>query len=157
VLCTSALLSLAGCATTPAFDTQGVDRGITPSAAADNPQAVRGKRVLWGGVIIDTTNLEHSTQIELLAYPLDSEERPQLAAKPLGRVLVEKAGYLEPVDYAQGRQITALGTLDGTQAGRVGQSDYTYPVLRAKQVHLWQQRSGATRTHFNFGIGVIFH
>lgn len=157
VLCASALLSLAGCAATPAFDTQGVDRSITPSAAKANPKAVRGKRVLWGGVIIATTNLEQRTQIEMLAYPLDGEERPQLSAKPLGRVLVEKSGYLEPVDYAQGRQITALGSLQGTQDGRVGQSQYTYPVLKAQQVHLWAQRSSGTRTHFNFGIGVIFH
>jgi len=150
-------LALGGCASTPAFDTKQVDRSVTPSAAKAHPAQVRGKTVLWGGVIIATTNLKQTTQLEVLAYPLDSDERPDPGAKPLGRVLIEKSGYLEPVDYAQGRLVTALGSVQGTKDGRVGQSSYTYPVLQAKQVYLWPRRGGETQTRFHFGIGVIFH
>ncbi|HKK04417.1 MAG TPA: Slp family lipoprotein [Gammaproteobacteria bacterium] len=158
-LVAAALLSLAlgGCASGPAFDTKQVDRSITPSAAKTHPAQVRGKTVLWGGVIVATTNLKDATQLEVLAYPLDSDERPDPGAKPLGRILIEKSGYLEPVDYAQGRFVTALGSVQGTRDGRVGQSSYTYPVLQAKQVYLWPRRGGETQTRFHFGIGVIFH
>lgn len=152
------LLLLAGCASVPKFDTSQVDRSLTPALVLAQPKAMQGKHVLWGGMIIAATNFPHYTQLEVLGFPLDSDNRPDTARKPQARFLIEKSGYLETVDYAQGRLVTVVGTVAGTRDGKVGQSRYTYPLIRADQLHLWSQGGGSqSRTHFNFGIGVIFH
>jgi len=64
------ILLLASCASAPKFDTSQVDQSLTPQAVIDEPAASQGKTVLWGGTILDTRNLQDSTQIELLASPI---------------------------------------------------------------------------------------
>jgi outer membrane lipoprotein len=130
-------LLLNACASGPTFNTHGVDRSLTPRDVASRSQPATGKSVLWGGVIISTSNLKDSTQIEMLCYPLDASERPQTSGTPLGRFILEQRGYLEPASYAEGRQLTVVGTVSGTRAGQIGESDYTYPVITARQLHLW--------------------
>lgn len=142
------LLLLSACASSPAFNTTGVDRSLTPREAASRGQSATGKSVQWGGVILSTTNLKDSTQVETLAYPLDADARPQTDSTPLGRFIFEQSGYLEPASYAEGRQITVVGTLTGTRAGQVGESDYNYPVITARQLHLWPPGQGRD------GVGV---
>ena len=71
---------LAGCTTTPLFDTQQVDTTLTPREVIQDPELSRGNTVLWGGMILDTRNQTHATQIEVLAYPLNSSQRPMAAA-----------------------------------------------------------------------------
>jgi outer membrane lipoprotein len=149
------LLLLSACASSPAFNTTGVDRSLTPREAASRGQSATGKSVQWGGVILSTTNLKDSTQVETLAYPLDADARPQTDDTPLGRFIFEQGGYLEPASYAEGRQITVVGTVTGTRAGQVGESDYIYPVITARQLHLWppgQDRDGVGLGGF-IGIG----
>ncbi len=157
---TVCLLALAGCATTPRFDTAGVDKSLTPrSAVAIAPSSI-GQRIQWGGVIVKTRNLRQQTQLEVLAYPLDSDGEPDQAAAPQGRFLLSQQGYLEPVDYAAGRLLTTVGTIARVEHGQVGEADYKYPVVEAAQVHLWPKQTpypqrGDSNVHF--GIGVILH
>jgi outer membrane lipoprotein len=150
-------LLLSACAGTPAFDASGVDRSLTPRDVATTPQRATGKRVQWGGMILSTTNREDSTQVEVLAYPLDTDARPQSDANPLGRFLLERAGYLEPATYAEGRRITAVGTVTGTRTAKVGDSDYAYPVINARQLYLWppgRERDGVSvGGYIGFGTG----
>ncbi len=150
------LLLLSACTSSPTIDSSGVDRSLTPRSVAGAPQPASGKDVLWGGVIIQTTNMKDSTQIEVLAYPLDSNERPQRDSDPLGRFILDKAGYLEPESYAEGRLISVVGTLTGTRAGRVGETTYNFPVISARQLTLWPRTRGGEGTGINFGIGVGF-
>jgi outer membrane lipoprotein len=71
---------------------------------------------------------------------------------------VRRTGYLEEVDHAPGRRITVTGPLGDNQAGRVGEAAYTYPLVQARDLHLWppETRGDAGRTRFNVGVGVIF-
>lgn len=151
-------LLLGACAGAPKFDTQGVDPGLAPRQAADLGSAAVGRRVQWGGAVVAVDNLERRTRLEVLAYPLDSRGRPQEDAAPRGRFLLLREGYLEPVDYAPGRLITAVGTVTGIEQGQVGEAPYAYPVLEADQLHLWPPAARYRRQNpqFHFGIGVIF-
>ena len=148
------LLLLSACASGPTFETGGVDRALTPRGVAAEPQPALEQTVLWGGVILTTTNLKDSTQIEVLAYPLDTDERPLRDSEPLGRFILTQAGYLEPANYAQGRLLSVVGTVTGTRAGRIGAADYAFPVISARQLYLWPRDSARDRTHVIFGIGV---
>ena len=116
-------LLLVSCASTPAFNTEGVDMALTPKRAVAESASLQGKSVLWGGIIIAGTNLKDSTQFEILAYPLDSYQRPISSEMALGRFLAIQPGYLETTDFEQGRQITVQGTLGAVRSGRVGESD----------------------------------
>lgn len=154
------LLSLAliyltvSCANTPAFDTTQVDQSLTPQSVIAEPIVNHGKIVLWGGIILDTRNLKDTTQIEVLAYPLNASHQPLQESKPLGRFVVQHQGYLEPTIYAQGQLLTILGRVSDSQKGKVGESAYTYPVINDEQMHLWSQNDLRNRTTFHFGIGI---
>jgi len=145
---------LVSCATSPDFDTTQVDQSLTPQSVIAEPDISRNKMALWGGTILDTRNLEGTTQIEVLSYPLDSFHKPMQGSKPLGRFIIQHHGYLEPTTYAQGRQLTVLGSISDSKLGKVGESNYTYPVINSRQLHLWSERSGESKTSFHLGIGV---
>jgi outer membrane lipoprotein len=110
--------------------------------------------VLWGGVILNTQNLAEITQIEVMGYPLNRTQRPMTGRTAEGRFLVRQEGYLEPLDYAPGRSITVLGSVEGVTSGMVGESAYRYPDVQAQQVHLWDETAPRPRTGVIFGIGV---
>jgi outer membrane lipoprotein len=145
---------LTACATSPNFDTAGLDASITPQRSVGEMSTLRGEPVLWGGVVITSTNLKDSTQVEILAYPLNSNQRPNREQKPLGRFLAVHAGYLETTDYASGRLITVRGTLADKRTGRVGEAEYTYPVVNITQLHLW---SDSPESQVQFGFGLMIH
>jgi outer membrane lipoprotein len=150
----SLIIFLVGCATSPNFDTTKVDQSLTPQSVIAEPDISRNKMALWGGTILDTRNLKDTTQVEVLAYPLDSFHRPMQESKPLGRFIIQHQGYLEPANYAQGRRLTVLGSVSDSKLGKVGESNYTYPVINRRQLHLWSERSGESKTIFHLGIGV---
>jgi outer membrane lipoprotein len=145
---------LSSCASTPDFDTTLVDNKLTPKSIIAEPEKNRGKVILWGGTILDTTNLKDTTRLEVLAYPLDTSHRPLLESVPLGRFIIMYDGYLEPANYAQGRLLTVLGKVSGSQSGKVGESTYTYVVIDSEKLHLWSLDNGSDRTSFQFGVGV---
>lgn len=150
------VLLLGACASTPDFDSQDSKSTLTPAQAVKAADTRKGETVVWGGTIITSTNLKNQTQLEILAYPLDSDHYPQTDKPAYGRFLLLKEGYLETVDYAPGRLVTASGTFDGLRKGKLDESEYTYPLVRAEKVHLWS-KNGKSATQFHFGIGVMFH
>lgn len=150
------VLALVGCATSPKFDTKDVDASLTPSYASAHIDNVRGRRVIWGGMILASTNLKDSTQIEILSYPLDSSFRPDIDAQATGRFLIIKDGYLEPADYAPGRLLSVSGSVQTTQVGQVGDVSYTYPVVQPQDIYLWWRDGQPTsRVHFGIGVSIV--
>lgn len=150
-------LLLTACAVTPDFDASGVDLKITPQQAAESAAALPGNRALWGGVIIASSNLKQTTQLEILAYPLDDNQKPDTDEEPQGRFIAEQDGYLEGNIYSQGRLLTILGTLQENRTSHIGAAEYIYPVLKVEQLYLWPRRGGSSATQFHFGVGVMLH
>ena len=148
------ILLLTGCTSLPAFDTSQLDLSLTPENSIDKKHSKLGKHVLWGGVILATKNLKTDTQIEVLAYPLDSRHVPLKEQNPSGRFIILQAGYLESANYAQGRLVTVTGKLGSIMTGNVGETMYNYPVVIPKQLHLWPTDINQSKTRFHFGIGI---
>lgn len=146
-------LLLAACAATPRLETQGVDPGLTPSQSTESLDLANGRRVHWGGVIIASRNLETESQIEVLAYPLTGGGRPNTEEKPLGRFLAVKKGYLETLDYGVGKTASFVGKLQPSRPGKIGDTDYRYPVLLIEQNRIWPS-GGYTKPQFHIGIGI---
>lgn len=151
------VLLAAGCASKPRFETAGIDKSITPQTAVSDTSVAQGREVLWGGVIVNSSNLADSTQIEILAYPLDDRQRPDTDRGPIGRFIATRPGYLETADYATGRLVTVRGKLEDKVVGRIGDASYTYPVVRFEDSQLWQREASAvsSQPRVNFGIGVM--
>ena len=152
-LIASAFLVLTGCATP--YDIGTADRQITPEETARNIAAVKNRMVAWGGVIATAKNLKDKTELEVVGYPLDANNRPDNDAKPIGRFFVTQSDYLETTDYAPGRLITVVGTVTETRTGTVGEAKYVYPVVTVNKLHLWSRYNGGrSEPSFHFGLGV---
>ena len=147
-------LLLTGCVSAPVFEeTPDINLSLKPMDVRDTHEAHLGQRVIWGGHIVKTENLADSTRIEIMAYPLDSSQYPDRDEEALGRFMLIHKGFLEPLTYAEGRTLTVLGKIEEKHIGKVGQSDYAYPVVVEEQHKLWPE-GGPPRTFFHFGIGI---
>jgi outer membrane lipoprotein len=113
---------------------------------------------LWGGVIVEVRNLEDSTWIEVVSYPL-RRQQPLSGGITDGRFLLRAPGFLDPVDHRVGRRLTARGRISGFEDGRIGEVLYRFPVLEVDELHLWPdgpdvERGGWGGVRFGIGIGI---
>ena len=151
------LFIISGCATGPKFPTDQVLTRVTPAMVVQNNAAYIGKRVIWGGMIVNSTNLKAATRLEILGFPLTRAQRPTTSGRPQRRFLADHKGYLETVNYTKGRYVTVIGTISRNQPGRVGESKYEYPLIHIDRIYLWPvETPGTSRPRFHIGIGVIF-
>ena len=118
---------------------QQVNESLTYPLVQKDPQMFVGKTVLWGGVIVKTTNRQDETILEIRQSDLDIEKRPKSPDSSAGRFIVRQPGFLDPVIYKEGREITLAGEIVGKETLPLGGIQYTYPVILAKEVHLWEK------------------
>lgn len=150
------MLFAAGCAQ-PIFDPTGVDTGLTPTKAVPAFESVRGRRVIWGGEVVESRNLAHSTELVVLGRALNASQRPLPGSPQQGRFIVHYPGYLETVTYRPGRQVTIEGRLVDRQIRPVGKARYLYPVVAADSVYLWPEEDGGSKVRFGVGVGIGIH
>ena len=116
-----------------------VDETLTYRVVQKGLQKYGGKNVLWGGVIIETTNKQGETTLQIRQTELDIEKRPKNLDSSAGRFMVRYAGFLDPAIYLAGREITVGGQIVGAETFPLGGIQYTFPVLLAKEIHLWEK------------------
>ena len=132
------LFSIAGCA--PVISKQlrkQVAKELTLSEVLKDPETYKGKTVLWSGVIISSVNLKEGTMIEVLQKPADTRGKPKDVDDSEGRFLALYPGYLDVAIYNGGRKVTVAGEVQGKKIQRLGEIEYTYPLISAKEIHLW--------------------
>lgn len=132
-----------GCTTSPVLqelNTFKPDMSITLREVLKNPEKYRGKMVLWGGRILKVTNKKEGTIIEILQLPLDEYGRPKNTDRSEGRFMVFVPEYLDPAIFREGRDITVVGNIVGTKSGKIGEVQYDYPFVQARDYHLWDVR-----------------
>jgi outer membrane lipoprotein len=155
------LLLLAACAPAPIYKTApGAAITAAPVAVAHAPEQYGNGTVIWGGSVVNVHNFPDHTEMEILAYPLDSSQRPKPNAQGLGRFIAVFPGYLEAFNYPNGALVTLTGQLNGSRAGTVDQAAYTYPVVNVAQSHRWtadELRKGHPNISFGVGVGVGIH
>ena len=161
-LASMALLALIGC--TPVISDnamKNVDKTVSFENVMANPDGHRGKVLLLGGTILETIPLNNNkTVIMIIQHPLTGSDRPDISAPSKGRFLLEVEGFSDPVIYGPGRQVTLVGVVIGKETRKLGQIDYTYPVIKGTEVYLWPlQEAASNEPHFSFGLGIgtIFH
>ena len=116
---------------------QGVPESELLPMVIQNPQSYEGKRVMWTGLILNTTPRRSGTAIEILEKPRTKDCRPESGDMTGGRFIALHQRFLDPAIYSRGREITAIGTISGTEAGPIGDYRYTYPVVSMTNHILW--------------------
>ena len=137
-----AVLLAAGCA--PVISQEVIDQvapGIGFTEVFQDPEAYRGKVVLWAGVIVETLNREEGTLLEVLQKPAAGSGRPREIDHSEGRFLALYDGFLDAVIYAEGKEITVAGEVQGKRVKPLGELDYTYPLISIKDLYLWPSRT----------------
>jgi outer membrane lipoprotein len=131
-----------------------VDPNISFQDLIKDPDRFKGKTVVLGGRIINTSVQEKETWIEILQQPLGSRQRPEDTDESHGRFLVRFDDYRDPAVYAPGRSLTVAGQVLGRSIRPIGQIQYSYPVLLAREAHLWRIEDYSAEPRFTFGFGV---
>jgi outer membrane lipoprotein len=147
-----AILGAAGCA--PPFAKgalEKVDRSISFRALQRAPDTFKGRWVMLAGVIIEARNTKEGTSIEVLQRPMDSRGRPYETDDTEGRFIIMTDRFLDAAVYHPGRRIAVIAEVVGRKILPLGEIEYQYPVVVAKELHLWEPSSGP---QFFFGVGV---
>ena len=150
-------LALAACAPAPIYKNTANAVVATPAQVAQSPEQYAGNPVIWGGRVVSVKNFADHSEIEVLAYPLDSAQRPKANDTGSGRFIAAMPGYTEPLSYPPGALMTVSGTLNGTRSGKVGEAAYVFPLVSTTQSHVWtadEMRKGHSNVHFGVGLGV---
>jgi outer membrane lipoprotein len=151
-----AILTLNGCA--PTFSREvldKVDRNITFRDLQADPEQYQGKWIMLGGIIVETRNTQDGTFIEVLQTPTDRQGRPKEADASQGRYIIESPEFFDSTVYYKGKPLSVVGEVKGRKVGSLGEMQYRYPVITAKEIRLWEPKSSP---RFSFGVGVgVFH
>ncbi len=118
---------------------QAMKRDLSFPLVLQDPDSFQGEMVIWGGVIIETQNLTNGTSLTLLEAPLDSQGFPEDAEHSRGRFMARTSAYLDPEVYQKGRKVTVAGEVVGKEVRALGETQYRYPVLSVRELHLWKE------------------
>lgn len=102
-----------------------------------NTGAYAGRKLRWGGSIEQLENHAQETWLEIVERPLDEDGRPRVADQSGGRFIAKVSGFLDPVIYTRGRDITVTGSVDGDSTRKIGEFEYRYVVVKVEAAHLW--------------------
>jgi outer membrane lipoprotein len=161
LLAASLAAAIAACAPAPIYKTGGPSSVVaTPQQVATSPGNFHNLEVVWGGQVISVQNFADHSEIEILAYPLDSSQRPRLKQPAIGRFIAVVPGFVEPMNYPAGSLVTLRGTLDGARSGEVGQASYTFALVHSNAMHRWtpdEMRQGHPNVSIGVGVGGWIH
>lgn len=149
-------LSLSGCAHVVSQDMRDrAEKGEITGMLFQNPDEFKGKIVILGGFIVSTWTKEEGSYIEVVENPLDSLGRPADRDMSFGRFLVFVEGLIDTAIYSSGREITVAGEVLGSKVLPLGETEYSYPVLKGNELHLIKPREEFP-VHFGIGIWKSF-
>ncbi len=129
----------ASCAPISSEIRKQADETLTYQIVQRNPDEFVGKTVIWGGVVVQANNRENGSDLIVRQTELDYEERPKNLDRSAGRFIARYPGFLDPAIYQSGREVTVAGEIAGKELQNISGVQYSYPVIKAKQVHLWER------------------
>ena len=113
-----------------------VDETITFNRLLETQEDFIGKRVMYGGAIVETRVLPEGTEIEVVQKKIDFSGYPEAGDESGGRFIFFKKGFLEPEIYSKGRGVTGVGNFTGTRMGKVGERPYEFPIIELDELKL---------------------
>lgn len=120
-----------------------VDSSLTFRGILQDPDAYKGKIVLWGGKIIQVLPQDGTTFIEVLQMPLGWRRKPEEAYASEGKFLILVRKFLDFSQFDRVKKITVAGEIQGGVKGEeiksVTERGYRYPIILYEEIHLWKE------------------
>ncbi len=149
---------LAGCASHPISEPLRKAAEAQPpfTALAAEPQAHAGEIVVLFGVVLGAfPRPDGGTVLELLQVPADGAGRPGNPDRSQGRFLAVETRRLDPAVYAPGRRVAVGGPIVGAEKRDLpGGGAITYPVVEARELHLFPVEPPRSGSPLDIGIGI---
>ena len=130
---------LSACSSVPK-NVRGDVAEVTVSAVQTGVGQFQGMPVRWGGVIAQMQIKDGMSKVEIVEKPLSSSGRPVAGNLTGGRFIAIFSGFVDPLIFATGREITVMGSIQEVIEGKISEQPYTYPVLAVSGHHLWEER-----------------
>lgn len=132
------ILFLTACATKIAKPIdEKLDSIPNANTVSQNIDAYIGQRIRWGGIVADVVNEKATTVIEIVTRPLDRQGRPGKSDVTYGRFFARIEGFLDPMVYTKGREVTVVGTISGQRSALIGLYEYQYTEVNVDTYKLW--------------------
>jgi outer membrane lipoprotein len=103
------------------------------------PEAFTGMQFILGGTIALTTNTKQGTVIEVDQKQLDYWGKPERTKRTGGRFLVFHPGFLDPLVFASGRDITVAGAVLEPNSPVRGDQRSDLVMVLSLEYRLWEQ------------------
>lgn len=132
------LLFVASCA--PVISQQVREQArpdITFKEVHNTPEHYKGQVVILSGFIVEAKNTKEGTLLEILQAPAGFRGKPRDADESEGRFLALSNHYLDTSIYTKERKVTVAGEVQGKRVQPLGKTEYVYPLLHVKEIHLW--------------------
>ena len=129
-----------GCVTSsPLAPESGVTLSKLTVEEARQTSLVAPQTVRWGGTIVGIANTtDNKTQVEIVSRPLQRSGRPINDDRTDGRFIAEFSDFLDPEIYTAGRDLSVIGMVTDIVDGRIGETDYRFPLLLVSDHRYWK-------------------
>ncbi|HET6514856.1 MAG TPA: Slp family lipoprotein [Thermodesulfovibrionales bacterium] len=117
-------------------------RDFSMNELRKNPGPYQGKLFVFGGIIAQTKITSEGSLIEALSVRVDPRGYLKGFGPSDGRFLAlypKEQGFLDPLIYSQGREVTLAAEFIGTREGTIDEAAYLFPFFAIKDLYLWAQ------------------
>jgi len=153
----AAAMLLPGCTSSPDVIPESlepqVDKRLTFNQLKESPESYKGKMVVIGGQVLKVGRAQDGTQVEVLQLPLDDSYRPtSQRTRSQGRFLAHQASALDPATIPNNSRVTIVGEVTGATMQRLDETDYRYPMVDIKHLHVWEPASSPWWSGIDMGV-----
>jgi outer membrane lipoprotein len=148
------LAMLCGCAYPISLEMRAeADPDLNYPVVARSPLAYKGSTVIWGGIVIQVRNEPQLTILTILETPLDYLGEPRDEVSARGRFIARVAEFLDPEVYGDRKKVILAGDIVGQEIKPVGETQYRYPVVQVRELHLFKRPDASLidRPYYDYG------
>ncbi|SES68737.1 outer membrane lipoprotein [Nitrosomonas marina] len=120
----------------PAFDSADIQELTYAQVKADT-EKYKDVQVKWGGVVTDLKEVEDGSLMQVMLYPLDYYDRPDIDKPSEGYFLLKSEKKLDSKIYFTSREIVAIGTIEGKSDYAATYGSAGLPLINAVSIHPW--------------------
>lgn len=102
------------------------------------PELYMGQEARFGGKVVAVSNKNGMTRLEIAVMQLDNAARPILGSSTMGRIYADINGFVDPMNLTN-QMVTVVGPLSGVEKGKIGDSSYTFVVMKVYGYQRWHK------------------
>jgi len=76
------------------------------------------------------------------------------SARPLKRFLAFEKTFLDPATLSDQPQVTIVGEVTGLATASLDETEYRYPTIAIKHMHVWDTQAQDQQQGFGVGLGI---